>query len=150
MEGVAKKSDSPTLERILISYSEYERLKNIEKEFVNLQQQHKHSLENTSDSDQLVHGNDQPNQFGEGIETPEKKSKLTNLEEFIEEPSVLEKIASLVATKIQATSTPTSLFKPKDLSSPLTVGIATPITTPPQKFGFTIKKDDENDDFGNF
>jgi len=55
-----------------------------------------------------------------------------------------------VANKIQATSTSTNLFKPKELSSPLTIGIATPITTPPQKFGFTIKKDEENDDFGKF
>jgi hypothetical protein len=146
MEGVAKDSESATLERILISYSEYERLKNIEKEYTALQQQqqHKHSS-NTEDPDHPIEHNLKINQYGEGDETSSKKAKF---EDIVQQPSVLEKIADLVASKIQSTSTSTDLFKPKDLSSPLTIGIATPITTPPLRYGFALKKDDENDDFG--
>jgi hypothetical protein len=147
MEGVAKDSESATLERILISYSEYERLKNIEKEYTALQQQqqqHKHSS-HTEDFDPLGQDNLKLNQYGEGDETSSKKAKF---EDIIQEPSVLEKIADLVASKIQTTSTSTDLFKSKEQSSPLTIGIATPITTPPLPYGFALKKDDENDDFG--
>ena len=144
MEGVSRNTENASLERILISYSEYERLKNIEQEYMHLQQQQqrKHSLESQNKSEE--------DQIGEGSEIPHKKLKLTNFlnEDTDEESSVLDKIATLVASKIQGTSTYTALFKPKELSAPLTIGIATPNTTPPLNFGFSIKKNDENDDFG--
>lgn len=149
MDGQQSNSNRPSLEKILISYEEFERLKNIESEYNKNQSEKQKDFEITSKNKHPLA------QLGEGSSHHTKKSKLNRILEKVENDSdsddedLIHRIANVVASKIQQPSTSTDLFKTPEANQLLEISTATPKTAPPLPFQNSIKKSDENDIFGN-
>ena len=142
MENV--NTNDPSLEKILISFSEFESLKNIESEYIKLQQSKGKTFEISSNS---IPSTSQSaiDQKGKGKEQKLKRLKniVTSEDELSEtDTDIFEHIANLVVKKI----------KPEEpnSSSLLEVGVTTPNTNPPLVFAQNIRKSDENDSYGTF
>jgi hypothetical protein len=147
MDNISENTTDPSLEKILISYSEFERLKNIESEYLNLQKSKQKNLEIFQDNP----SSSSTKQIGEGSVSQPKKRKLSTLfsklTESDDEDDIIQHLTNIVASKIQGSSTSTNVFSPSESES-VQIALATPNTTPPLPFAHKIKKDDENDDFG--
>ena len=138
-------SNQPSLQKILISYEEYERLKNIESEYNKLQDQKQKEFEIPS----------KHHQTGEGSGESSKKAKLSHILEKVESDSdddseIYQRIARIVASRIQPPVQTTDLFKTPESSQLMQIQSTSPKTSPPLPFENSIKKNDENDSFGNY
>lgn len=141
---------SPSLEKILISYSEFERLKNIESEYLKTQNSKEKNFELKSDQSSP---STSVFQKGEGTHQKSKKrtklSALKDIDLSDDDTDVFEHIANIVAKKIrtQEPQPSTSLFQAES-STPLQVEVTSADTSPPISFAQKILKSDENDSFG--
>jgi hypothetical protein len=146
MDNISENTTDASLEKILISYSEFERLKNIESEYLNLQKSRQRNLEISTENPSTS------NQIGEGSDSQMKKQKLSSFSSKFsdsdDESDFIQHITNLVASKIQGSSTSTNLFSPSKATT-TEIALATPNTTPPLPYSQKIQKDDENDIFGN-
>ena len=147
MDNISENTTDPSLQKILISYNEFERLKNIESEYLNLQKSKQKNLE-------ISHENQATStQIGEGSESKNKKRNLSaffsHIDDSDDESDFIQHITTLVASKIQGSSTSTNLFSPSKNSDTSQIALATPNTAPPLPYAQNIKKDDENNEFGN-
>ena len=133
-----------SLQKILISYSEFERLKNIEAEHSQCQSKLAKTLQINTDSEKPSTSKQSENQSGEGSSIANKLHLL--LQGSGNEEDVFEHLANIVSQKIQNTSQTTSLFQPKETFT--TIEVTTPNTNPPIGFSNPIRKMDENDSFG--
>ena len=146
-----KMSDGASSQYILIKYSEYERLRTIEKKYETLQKEHnKHLLiptfkgkgeeeRHSSDSDETAESIFE--QIGSG-----SKRKLAPKDKFID------KVAELVSKRlnpITAARPVNSSWSNFDLSPPSTSIIGSVNTSPPLHFDQKRMKNDQNDSFGN-
>ena len=134
-------SSNPSLEKILISYSEFERLKNIESEYLKIQSSKSKLFElhsNTPSSTKRSF-----NQSGEGSGL--KNQKLNDSDNSDSEDDIYDVIANRLAKKLQKTKA--NQFEPQQTSSPLNIEVSSPNTAPPIPFSNPIKKSDENDKF---
>ena len=144
-------SDGASSQYILIKYSEYERLRTIEKKYETLQKEHnKHLLiptfkgkgeeePHSSDSDETAESIFE--QIGSG-----SKRKLAPKDKFID------KVAELVSQRfnpIIAARPVNSAWSNFDLSPPSTSIIGNTDTSPPLHFDQKRMKNDKNDSFGN-
>lgn len=137
-------SSDASLQKILISYSEFERLKNIEAEHSKCDLKKEKTLEINSDSENPSTSKQSANQSGEGSSIAKKLHLL--LQGSGNEDDVFEHLANIVSNKIQNSSQTTSLFQPEETFT--TIEVATPNTNPPIGFSNPIRKMDENDRFG--
>ena len=143
-------TSNPSLEKNLISYTEFERLKNIETEYIRIQESQQKNFDLKTD---------QPStstnfQTGKGIEHKRKKRKNTIDYDLSDTESdsispIVDHITKMVVKKIAAQKPQvfTSLFQAQD-SLPLEVEVANQDTTPPLPYSQKISKGDENDSFG--
>ncbi len=116
---------------MFISCQEYDRLKKIESEYLNLKKNEQKTFEIN-------------NQTGSGKKLHNIKTLFSDESE--EEEDVLEKLANIVKEKIVKTST--DLWgSPNQVTS---TSVAYPNTSPPLPFANSISKNDENDKFGNY
>ena len=171
-------STDTSLKKTLISFDEYKRLKNIEKQFMQLQEEKQKNLEISSGiklviqhifrfpnlkliffsvSGQLLrktaHQTAHQSQSGDGLHNvTSKKSKLEKLfndnESDSEDEILYNKIVNKVTQKLTNTSPPTNLWHSS--LTPATATLIAPETAPPLPFNNEIKKDDENDHFGTY
>lgn len=137
-------TNDPSLEKILISYSEFERLKNIESEYNKLQESKGKTFEISSNSVPST-SQSASDQKGKGREQHLKRLKnIVRSEDDLSDTDtdIFEHIANLVVKKI----------KPEEphSSSLLQVGVTSPKTNPPLAFAQNIRKSDENDSYGKF
>ena len=129
MSKFPKTIEDASIQKMFISCQEYDRLKKIESEYLNLKKNEQKTFEIN-------------NQSGTG-------KSITKLQKIFSDDSddedVLEKIANIVKDKIVKTST--DLWgSPTQTTS---TSIAVPNTSPPLQFGTSILKNDENDKYGN-
>jgi hypothetical protein len=141
MESV--NTTDPSLEKILISYSEFERLKNIESEYIKLQESKGKTFEFSSSIPSTSQSTF--DQKGKGREHNLKRLKnIVRSEDDLSDTDtdIFEHIANLVVKKI----------KPEEphSSSLLQVEVSSPKTNPPLTFAQNIRKSDENDSYGTF
>ncbi len=171
-------STDTSLKKTLISFDEYKRLKNIEAQFLKLQEEKQKNLEISSGTNvrkscaanfrgkKVIRtlflnffffsgSNHQKTQSGEGlIDHSQKKYKKLKLEKLIDDESDSEdekfyqKIVNKVAQKLTNTSPSTNLWHSS--LSPATATLLSSETSPPLPYQNDIKKDDENDIFGEF
>lgn len=136
-------SSDPSIQKILLSFSEYERLKNIESEYNRLLSSKRKSFVLNSE-DNSAHNSS--SQVGQGSEIT-KNLKLLN-ESSDEDDEVYQKVAKIVGKILQVPSTSQSqnLFEPKQKLS--SIEVSSPITTPPIEFPQPIRKSEENDSYG--
>jgi len=134
--------ENASSQHILISYSEYERLKNIEEEFQKMQKQVDLSdIDGKDNTDEDLNSADQQ---GSGSE----KSKIHD----ITDPDFISKIAHLVKQQIgplSAARPVVTTWSNFDLTPPSTSVIGSVNTTPPLHYDNRQYKNDENDIFGN-
>jgi hypothetical protein len=129
MSRVPKTIEDASIQKMFISCQEYDRLKKIESEYLNLKKNEQKTFEITEQS-------------GTGKKISHKVQKLF-LEDSDDE-DVFEKIANIVKDKIVNTST--DLWgSPSQIPS---TSIGVPNTLPPLPFANSILKNDENDKFG--
>ncbi len=128
MNKLPKTIEDASIQKMFISCQEYDRLKKIESEYLNLKKNEQKTFEIN-------------NQSGGG-------KRPINIQTLFSDESddddVLEKIAKIVKDKIVNTST--NLWgSPNQATS---TSIASPNTSPPLPFANSILKNDENDKFG--
>jgi hypothetical protein len=135
MNKLPKTIEDASIQKMFISCQEYDRLKKIESEYLNLKKNEQKSFEFNNQSELN-------NQSGSG----KKHTKIQSLfSDESDDEDVFEKIANIVKEKIVKTST--DLWgSPNQTTS---TSIATPNTSPPFPFANPILKNDENDKFGN-
>ena len=138
MSKLPKTIEDASIQKMFISCQEYDRLKKIESEYLNLQQnkQKTFEIENSSSSEQS----------GSGKKSAKLQKLLFQDSDDEDQQDILEKIANIVKSKIEKTTTNTDLWgSPQQITS---TSIGLPNTLPPLPFANTILKNDENDKFG--
>ena len=143
-------TSNPSLENILIPYSEFERLKNIETEYIRIQESQQKNFDLKTDQPSTSRNF----QTGKGSEYKMKKRKITDDYDLSDTDSdsiapIVNHITKMVVKKIAAQKPQvfTSLFQAQD-SLPLEVEVANEDTTPPLPYSQKISKGDENDSYG--
>lgn len=141
-------TSNPSLEKILISYTEFERLKNIETEYIKIQESQQKNFDIKTDQPSTS------SQTGKGSEHKRKKRKPTIDYDLSDTESdsispIVDHITKMVVKKIAAQKPQvfTSLFQAQD-SLPLEVEVANQDTAPPLPYSQKISKGDENDSYG--
>lgn len=145
--------EKSSLQHILISYSEYERLKNIEKEFNKLQNNIHEKLQipngknpelATSNSDSNEESEDNLKQSGRG-------ENLNSKRKYSDDTDFIAKVAHLVSQQINpmVSARPvSSAWSNFDLSPPSTSVIGNTNTLPPLHYDIRSFKNKDNDSFG--
>jgi hypothetical protein len=133
MSKIPKTVEDASIQKMFISCQEYDRLKKIKSEYLNLQKNEQKTFEISEQS-------------GAGKKTS-KLQKIFFEDSDDDEQDVFDKIANIVKDKIVNSSTSTNLWgSPAQVTS---TSLGLPNTSPPFAFANTIKKNDENDKFGN-
>jgi hypothetical protein len=139
MNKLPKAIEDASIQKMFISCQEYDRLKNIESEYLKLQQNNQKTFQIGEPSSRIE-------QSGSGKSSSKLHKILLQESDDEDSEDIFEKIANIVKNKLEKPSTDKDLWgQPQHLAS---TSLALPNTTPPLSFGNTIVKNDENDKFG--
>jgi hypothetical protein len=140
MNRLPKAIEDASIQKMFISCQEYDRLKNIESEYLKIQQNKQKTFqieESTPSSSE---------QSGSGKTSSRLHKLLLQESDSEDEEDIIDKIANIVKTKIEKTSTDKDLWGQRQNLTSTSIGL--PNTAPPLPFPNTILKNDENDKFG--